>query len=851
MLKSNRLLFTIGLIVFSWVGLQAQNFDLNSKVPIDPSIKTGTLKNGIKYYIKKNTKPENRVEMRLAINAGSMQENDDQQGLAHLCEHMCFNGTKNFPKNELVNFLEKTGVKFGAHLNAYTSFDETVYMLQLPTNKPDILGKGYQVLADWAHNVSFDNEEIDKERGVVIEEWRLGLGANDRMLKKYFPVLLKGSRYAKRLPIGKIDILKNFKHQTIKDFYHDWYRPNLMAVIIVGDIDVDATEKTIKEKFGKFKNPENFRKRESYDIPDNTEPLVCIATDKEATYNVIQMFYKHNKKDNSTVGAYRNSLAYQLYGGMINQRINEIAQKPDAPFLFAQSNYGGFLGRTKDAYISFAVPKENKIAEALEILVAENEKVKLFGFTQTELDRQKKAILARYEKMAKEADKTQSRGFADEYKRNFLEGEIIPGIEVENKYVKKFVPEISLKEINALAKKWITDNNMALLVTTKEKEGAIIPTEKELLEIVKKAKAKKYEAYVDKTTDEPLMTNKPKATKVISKKENKEFGYTELTFKNNVKVVLKPTNFKNDEILFTAYALGGTSNASNEELATAKYMSQIINQSGFGSFNKIALTKKLAGNTAKFHLTNNELTSGLSGSSSPKDFETLLQLNYQYFTNADKDDDAFKTFISGMENQIKFMSASPEMAFYKKLVSTTASNNPRAYIFPTIEELHKITLDKVFNIYNKTYKNASGYTFFIIGNFDVNKITPLLETYIGGLPSSEIKRNWIDRDIKFPKGIKEETVFKGKEPKSSVALVFEGKFKWNKKNYTASKLLMKALSIKLRESMREDQSGVYGVRASIDMNKYPKSGYSINVSFGCSPDNVKKLVETVFVEKVN
>ncbi len=848
MLQTNRLLFMIALVSFSWVNLQAQDFELSSKVPVDPSIKTGQLENGLRYYIKKNTKPENRVEMRLALNAGSMMENDNQLGLAHFVEHMCFNGTKNFKKSELVDFLEKAGVKFGAHLNAYTSFDETVYMLQLPTNKPDILAKGYQVLEDWAHNVSFDNEEIDKERGVVIEEWRLGLGANERMRQEYFPVLLKDSRYAERLPIGTLEILKNFKHQTVKDFYNDWYRTDLMAVIIVGDIDIDATEKTIKEHFGKIKNVKKPRKREIYNIPDNNEPLISVVTDKEATYNIIQMFYKHNKEDESTVGAYKKSLSYQLYSGMINQRINELSQKPEASFLFAQSSYGGFLGRTKDAYISFAVPKENKIAEALEMLIAENEKVKLFGFTQTELDRQKKATLAQYEKMANEADKTPSRNLAGEYVRNFLEGEVIPGIALENKYAQKFVPEITLDEINALAKKWITDNNLAIVIMTKEKEGAIVPSEKEVLEIINKAKTKKYEAYVDETSDAPLMPIKLKAVKVISKKENKDFGLTELTFSNNVKVVLKPTDFKNDEILFAAYALGGKSIAPDEDIFAASFMTQVMNQSGFGEFNKIALTKKLAGNTAKFRLTDNEISFGLSGSSSPKDFETLLQLNHQYFTAANKDEDAFKTFISGMENQVKFMAASPEMAFYEKLVSTTSSNNPRAFIFPTIEQLQKISLDKVYDYYNKAYKNAKDYTFFVIGNFDVEKITPLLETYIGSLPTAEINRNWVDRDVKFPKGITEETVHKGKEPKSQVGIVFEGKFNWNQKNYTISKLLLKTLSIKLRESMREDQGGVYGVRSSIELEKYPKASYSIQVSFGCSPDNVTKLVETVFNE---
>jgi zinc protease len=835
------------LVVTSFLAT-AQKSALNEKVPVDPDLKIGTLKNGITYYIKKNQKPENRAELRLVVNAGSMQENEDQQGLAHFLEHMCFNGTKNFKKSELIDFLEKSGVKFGQHLNAYTSFDETVYMLQLPTDKPELFNKGLLVLEDWAHNVALEDEEIEKERGVIIEEWRLGLGANERMRQKYFPVLLKGSRYAERLPIGKKEVVEKCDPQLLRDFYKDWYRPDLMAVVVVGDVDVAEVEKKIISHFDKIPVAKNPRERKEYDIPDNDEPLVCVASDKENTYTVIQMFIKHPNSDPTTVQAYKNSIKAQLYSGMLNTRITEISQKPDAPFLFASSSYGGFLGRSKSSYSSFAVPKENKINEALEVLLAENEKVKQFGFTQSEFDREKKSILARFEKMANEANKIESRSFAREYVSNFLEKEPIPGIKKENEYVKEFIPEITLEEVNALAKKWITDKNMALLVLVKEAEGIKIPTEKELLDIVKASKTKKYEAYVDEANDEPLMAAKPKAGKAISKLENKDFGITEITFANNIKVILKPTDFKNDEILFTAFAPGGKSVFPDNELIAASYMTNVINQSGFGNFDNIALTKKLAGNTAKLRLTMGDLEQGLSGSSTPKDFETLLQMNYQYFTSARKDDEAFKTFVSGLENQIKFMSASPEMAFYDKVVKVTSSNNPRVFIFPEVEKLKALTVDDVYNVYEKAYKNASDYTFVIAGNIDIDKTLPMLETYIGGLPTTTEKRNWVERKIDFPKGVTEETVLKGKEDKSSVAMVFNGKTKWSDKDYLTAKLLMKTLSIKLRESMREEQGGVYGVRSSISIDKLPQTEYDINVSWGCSPANVDKLVNTVLGE---
>jgi len=837
--------FLIFTISFSAI---AQKFDLNSKIPVDPDIKIGKLQNGITYYIKKNSKPEKRVELRLVVNAGSICENDDQLGVAHFVEHLCFNGTKNFKKNELVDFLEKAGVKFGAHLNAYTSFDETVYMLLLPTDKPELLDKGYQVIEDWAHQVTMENSEIEKERGVIIEEWRLGLGADERMRQKYFPILLKDSRYADRLPIGKKEIVEKVDPKLIKEFYHDWYRPDLMAVVVVGDIDVDQTEKKIEEHFGKIPTVNNPRDRVEYPIPDNDEPLVCIATDKENTSTVIQMFIKHPNEDQSTVGAYRNGLLARIYNGMINTRIDEISQKPDAPFLYAGSDYSGFLGRSKSAYSSFAVPKENKIDESLEVILAENEKVKRFGFTQAELDREKKNILAQYDKMAKEAAKTESRSFASEYIRNFLEKEPIPGFNMENEYAKAFVPEITLAEVNALAKKWMIDKNMAILVLVKEADGIKVPTEKELLDIIKASKEKKYEAYVDQSNDEPLIAEMPKASKVINKAENKEFGTTTLTFANNVKVVLKPTDFKNDEILFSGVAPGGTSVFEDKDVLASLFSSYVLNTSGFANFDNVTLNKKLAGNTAKLSLTMGDIEQGVNGSAAPKDFETLLQLNYEYFTNTRKDDKAFETFKSMLQNQIKFMSASPEMAFQEKLVKVISSNNPRVFVFPDDDKLAKLTVDDIYKVYESAFKTANNYTFYLVGNFEIDKVTPLLETYLGGLPTSNVKRNFVYRKIDFPKGVTKEVVSKGKEQKSKVAMVFKGEWKWSDKDLLASRMVTQALSIKLRESMREEQGGVYGVSANLNLTILPKNTYSLNVSWGCAPENVEKLISTVFEE---
>ncbi len=457
------------LIVLSLVGIISNGIIAQEKLPIDPNVRMGKLDNGLVYYIRKNTKPEKRIELRLAVNAGSILENDDQQGLAHFVEHMLFNGTKNFPKQELVNTLEKMGIRFGADLNAYTGFDETVYMLKVPTDQPDLIDKGFQILEDWAHQATLDGKEIDKERGVILEEWRLGLGAEDRMRKKAFPVIFKDSKYAERIPIGKPEILKTFKHETLRKFYYDWYRPNLQAIIVVGDIDVDQMEQKIKQHFAHIQNPTNAPKREVFDLPDNKDPLISIETDEEATNNTVMFFYKHPKKYIETIEDYKEIFKQELFTEMLNNRLEEISQKTECPYITAMTQYGEFLVRTKDAYLGYAISKENQIDKTLETLMLENQRVKLFGFTKSELERQKSEILKRYEKQAKEYDKMESSQLAMKYVYHFLTKHPIPGALNEYEYAKRFLPEITLEEINELAKKWITDNNFVLMITATEK----------------------------------------------------------------------------------------------------------------------------------------------------------------------------------------------------------------------------------------------------------------------------------------------------------------------------------------------------------------------------------------------
>ncbi|MCB0807439.1 MAG: insulinase family protein, partial [Bacteroidales bacterium] len=540
MIKQFNLLLGLAFLLVS--GIQAQ--DLSTKLQLDPSIKYGKLDNGFTYYIKHNEEPENRMEMRLVVNAGSVLENDSQQGIAHLLEHMCFNGTEHFEKSAIVDFIESTGVKFGQHLNAYTSFDETVYMLQMPVDRTGLVDTAFLIMEDWAHNVSLESEEIDKERGVVIEEWRLGLGADERMRQQYFPVLLKGSKYANRVPIGKKEIIENCPYDTIRAFYHDWYRPDLMAMIVVGDVDPAAMETKIKEHFAHIENPENERKRVEFSIPDNKEPLIAVATDEEATYSMTAIFYKHPRDIKTTVGDYRDLLKERLYNGMVNARLAEIMQKPTAPFMYGYTGYGGFFGRTKEAYNSFAIAKPGQIREAIEVMAEENERVEKFGFVATEFERQKQELLRSFEKQYNERDKMESKALAMEYAYNFLGDEPVPGIEAEYEMAKALVPGITLDEMNQLAERWITDENIAILVTAPENEDVKVPTEKEILEALKSAQGKDLQPYVDNVSSEPLIPHEIKTGEIVNIESKGEYEHWKLS--NGAEVFIKPTDFKND-----------------------------------------------------------------------------------------------------------------------------------------------------------------------------------------------------------------------------------------------------------------------------------------------------------------
>jgi zinc protease len=823
--------------------IMAQKPDKESSIPVDPLVKVGKLKNGLTYYIRKNDKPENKVEFRLVVNAGSLLENEQQQGLAHFTEHMAFNGSENFQKNELIDYLQSAGVKFGADLNAYTSFDETVYILPIPTEDPAVLSKGMLVLEDWAAGLKMSDEEIDKERGVVLEEYRLGQGANQRMRDEYFPVLFKDSRYSERLPIGKKEVLENFDYSVLKSFYQDWYRPNLMAVIAVGDLDIAEMEKEITQRFGKLKNPKNPKKREIYPVPNHEEVRVSISTDKEANFNQVQIIYKHESLETTTLSDLRRELTYQLYNGMLGSRLNELSQAPEPPFLFANTSYSQLV-RSKSAYSSFALAGENGIGKATKVIAEENKRVKEHGFTQAEFERYKKSFLNSYEKQLKEADKTESNRFASEYIRHFLSNSPIPGIKFEYEFYKKAIESVTLEELNQLAEKWITDDNLTIIVTGPEKESNTMPTESEILAIFEEVKQSPIEPYTEEELAESFMTSIPEAGSVVESIEIADLGVTELLLSNGVKVVLKPTEFKNDEIRMRSFSFGGHNQYEMKDYYSASNASSLVNEAGFAGFSSTDISKMLSGKTASVSPFIGGVSEGMNGSASPKDFETMLQMTYLYFTDPRFDEEAFNSFISKNQMLYANLLSSPQNYYIDKFSRVLSQDNPRGGGFPRSEDLNKVDFKRAFEIYKERFADASDFTFVFVGNFKVEEIKPLLATYLGSLPNLNRNESWTDLGIEAPKGVVKEEILKGSDPKSYATIYYHGKKEYDALQDYRLSSLGEVVTNKLIDVLREEKSGVYGVGANAGMIRLPNEKYYFRIAFPCGPENVEDLVAT-------
>ncbi|MGD2216039.1 MAG: insulinase family protein [Gemmatimonadales bacterium] len=834
------------LVVPNPTTAQQPALDLQRSLPVDSAVTLGTLPNGLRYYIRENPEPQERAELRLVVKAGSVLEDDDQQGLAHFVEHMAFNGTEHFEKQELVDYLEGIGMRFGPDLNAYTSFDETVYMLTVPTDSAELVATAFQILEDWAHGLAFDHEEIDKERGVIIEEWRLGRGAGARIRDQQLPVLFQGSRYAERLPIGKREIVESFEYETLVRFYRDWYRPDLMAVIAVGDFDAATIEELIRRHFAGIPMPDIAPQRPTYPVPDHEETLFAIATDPEATFNSVAVYWKQPPQEVGTVGAYRRSIVEALYNRMLNFRFFELTQEADPPFIGASSSQGRFIG-SKEVYILGAGVQENGHQRALEVLLSEAQRVARYGFTETELEREKRELLRYLQQAYDEREKTRSSAYASEYARAFLYDEPIPGIAYEYEMHQQLLPGITLDEVNRLARQWISEDNRVILADGPEKEGVEIPSEDELLAVFEAVESADIEAYVDAASEAPLVPVVPEPAEIVEVEEIEELGVQRWTLANGVRVLLKPTDFKDDEILFSAWSPGGTSLAPDSDYVAAITASTVIGFSGVGEFSLIDLQKKLAGEAVRVSPSVGSLFEAMGGNASPSDVETMFQLIYLYFTAPRRDSAAYASIKSRMQAFLANRNADPGSAFYDTLNVTLTQHHFRSRP-PTLELYEEMDLDVSYEFYRERFADAGDFLFVFVGNFDLEELKPLIQTYLGGLPSSGREETWRDEGIRYPSGVIEKTVYKGIEPKSQTRIIFTGPFDWTRENRYAIRALGDVLRIRLREVLREDMGGTYGVSVGGSGSRDPVPDYRFSISFGTAPERLEELVDAVFLQ---
>jgi zinc protease len=784
--------------------------------------------------------------LRLVVNAGSVVEDDDQQGLAHVVEHMAFNGSRHFPKQKLIDFMESIGMRFGPDLNAFTGFDQTIYMLTIPTDSPAIMQTAFLILEDWAHGLTFDPRAIDKERGVIIEEWRLGQGADARMRDKQFPILFRGSRYAERQPIGKKEIIEKFDDETLKRYYRTWYRPDLMAVIAVGDFDRARIEDLVKKQFSGVPRPAAAPPRPLYPVPDHDQTLFAIATDKEATESIVAVYHKLPLRDESTVGSYRQMIVERLFNAMLNARLAEITQKPGAPFLAAASSQGRFIG-SKAVYVLSALVEPGKIAGGLRAIYAEGERVARFGFTPTELERERSTMLRFFERAFTEREKEDSDTYAEEFTRSFLEGEPTPGIQYEYDMHTHFLPEITLDEINRLAGEWMTGGNRVVMVNAPAKEGVPVPGEAELAAVLEDVKRQEITPYVDTTTDAPLLPNLPEPGEVVSTRTIAAAGVTEWKLSNGARVVLKPTDFKEDEILFRAISPGGISLAEDMDLVPANTADQVVSAGGLGGFSTVALQKKLAGKSAFVKPAIGELEEGLSGNASPQDVETFFELIYLGFTAPRADPAVFEVIKSQLKTFLENRAQSPETVFTDTLRTTMQRDQPR-FRPMRVDEIPQMSLEKSLAFYRDRFGDAGDFTFVFVGKLDLEKLKPLVCRYLASLPSRGRKETWRDLRVPPPEGVVKRTVEKGVEPKSLAAIVFSGPFRDSRANRNVLRAASQVLETRLRKLLREKLSGTYDVSVQPVTNRIPRQEYRVSIELGADPARIDDLTKTIFRE---
>lgn len=826
-------------------------------VPFDPNVRRGKLENGLTYYIRHNEKPAQRANFYIAQKVGSILENDDQQGLAHFLEHMAFNGTKNFPGKGLLNYMEHNGVKFGENVNAWTSIEQTVYMLtNVPTTNMNLVDSCILILHDWSSFISLEGEEIDKERGVILEEMRQGQGAQMRIYEKMLPEIYPNSPYGHRLPIGTEEVVSGFKHDALRAYYHKWYRPDLQGIIIIGDVDVNEVENHLKSIFEDIPAPINPAERTRFQVADNAEPIVSICTDPEETNYNISLYYKHDIvpfEERGDVQYWLKGYIDQLVSTMYNNRMEELTQKANPPFIFGYGYYGTFfVSDTKDAWTGLVYAKDKDgIDEALTAIVAENKRMQQYGFTASEFERAKADLMKQIENQYDERDKQETSRYFYPILNHFLTNEPLLGIENEYMLLGQIMPMLPVEAINQYAKELIREDNIVITLTAPEKEGEVLPTKEELLALFNKAKEIEVEPYKETVSNEPLIATLPVKGAIESKKHDDTFDATILTLKNGVKVIYKPTHFKDDEILMSAYSFGGYSVMDQSDPYTLQQLNELAGLGGLGNFSAIDLPKVLAGKKVHVSGNVNTFTENVSGSCSVKDLETMMQLIYLSFGTPRSDEEAYQSFITRTKAMLANIESNPDVAFSDNLIFALFDNHPLRKRMKA-EDYDKVDYAKALKLYADRFKDANNFVFTFVGNIDPETFEPMVEQYIGALKTKKNDETWTanvpaitDKDVTshYTKAME--------NPKVTCYMVYNGDMEFNRKNQLTMQVLSDVMDIVYTEKIREDEGGTYGVGVNASLNNRPKESFMFLIGFNTNKEMYEKLMGIAKAELQN
>lgn len=843
------------LAAFALSSATAQ-MDPMSPIPADKDVRTGKLENGMTYYIRHNEKPKDQADFYILHDVGAIQENDAQQGLAHFLEHMAFNGTKNLPGKMLTEYLETVGVKFGYNLNAGTSWDYTVYMMKdVPTVREGIIDSAMLVLHDWSHFIALEPEEIDSERGVIMEELRTRDGASWRSTMGLLKTLGKGSKYEHRNLIGYLDGLKNFQHKELEDFYHQWYRPDYQAVVIVGDVDVDAVENKIKNLMADIPAPAaDASQKEPVMIPDNVEPIVGIFTDPEMQGSKIQLFVKRPAMPKQAMNLVYSAMldvvtAYMTT--MENARLQELAMKPDAPFLGAMMDSGDLgIMPTLNATTFMAATQDGKIAAGFEALYTEMEKVRRYGFTQGEFERAQENLMRQAERQYTNRNDRRNGEYVQKYLDNFQKNKAIPDAETEWKLDSMLLKMVNVDVVNDFAKKTIYPQNQVIFITAPQKEGIVNPTEEEILAIRDKVTGAEIAAYEDNVVKEPLIAEDVvlAGSPVEKTAQDEVLGTTEWTLANGVKVVVKPTTYKADEVMLNAQSISGLSILSDEEFYMGEMMPAINSMSGLGKFSTTELKKQLSGKSVSVQTSTANYTTTVRGVSSPKDVETMLQLLYLTFTQPRFDENDYNTLVKMLRAQLDNAKSNPDYIMQEQFTDIAYGHNPRRQMISN-EIVDQFDFAKVPAIYAKLYPGADSFTFYFVGNVDLETLKPLVEKYIGSIPTTGAPLKYVDDKSAPVKGEVNETFTAAmQQPKVSVHYLFSGEMPYTLKNKLALTLLTQALNSRYLVSIREEKGGTYGVQVWGSTEYVPNASYTLDIAFDTNEEMAEELRELVMQE---